>query len=312
MSTVYLDRRNLEIAVEGARLRVNPSAHGRDSIPLRMITRLVIVGTVRLDSASLAALAERGIAVVFLGGRGLRRVAQLTGTLGNDARRRLAQYRAAQNADQCLDYARWLVALKVKASRQETCRLLEHRHDARRALVRALEQLEGIETGLQQGDVSALRGKEGAAAGAWYRALAAVLPGSLGFKGRNRRPPRDPVNAVLSLAYTMAHAEAVAACYAHGLDPMVGFLHEPAHGRESLACDLIEPLRPHLDARLVRLFAEQSLRAEHFDDTPQGCRLDKAGRRHFYQWWEKQGLIIRRYFRVTLQAQVRDLLGRGS
>jgi hypothetical protein len=72
--------------------------------------------------------------------------------------------------------------------------------------------------------------------------------GTLIFGGRNRRPPRDPANAVLSLGYTLLHFEAVRACYGAGLDPMIGFFHNLDFGRESLACDLVEPLRPRLDA----------------------------------------------------------------
>lgn len=91
-----------------------------------------------------------------------------------------------------------------------------------------------------------------------------MLPPALGFTGRNRRPPRDPANACLSLGYTLLHAEAVTAAQAAGLDPLLGFYHRPAFGRESLASDLIEPLRAEVDAWVAALFRDRALREDHF------------------------------------------------
>jgi len=93
-----------------------------------------------------------------------------------------------------------------------------------------------------------LRGIDGAAAVAYFQAFTRLFPASLDFTGRNRRPPRDPVNAVLSFGYTLLHFDAVRACQAAGLNPIIGYYHELDIGRESLASDLIEPLRPRVDA----------------------------------------------------------------
>jgi len=136
----------------------------------------------------------------------------------------------------------------------------------------------------QAGSIDALRGHEGACARVYWQALTAAFAPGLGFTGRNRRPPRDPVNAVLSLAYTIATFEAGRQVQRVGLDPMIGFLHSPSFGRESLACDLIEPLRPRIDLWAERLFRERSLRKEHFTQgDQQACLLGKAGRAAFYE-----------------------------
>lgn len=113
-------------------------------------------------------------------------------------------------------------------------------------------------------DLAALRGLEGAAAahfGGWGK----ILPDSWGFSGRNRRPPRDAVNVVLSLGYTMLHFELVRQIYLAGLDPFVGFYHGVAHGRESLASDLLEPMRPIYDEWALALLADGVLRPDFFD-----------------------------------------------
>ncbi len=130
---------------------------------------------------------------------------------------------------------------------------------------------------------------------AYFRAFAP----SLGATGRNRRPPRDPVNAVLSLSYTMLYSQATAACWAAGLDPALGTLHTLSHGRAALACDLMEPYRPMVDLWVWELFRQGELRSEHFGHDGSGaCLLGKAGRTHFYTAWEQQA---RQYQRRLLR-----------
>jgi CRISPR-associated endonuclease Cas1 len=102
-------------------------------------------------------------------------------------------------------------------------------------------------------------------------AMAAVMPPALQFTGRNRRPPRDPVNACLSLGYTLLHAQAVQACAVAGLDPLLGFYHRPAFGRESLASDLIEALRPAVDLWVWELVRSRTLLEDHFSHARPRC-----------------------------------------
>ena len=157
-----------------------------------------------------------------------------------------------------------------------------------------------------------LNGIEGAAAAAYFAAFTQVFPPSLDFTDRNRRPPRDPVNAALSLGYTLLHFEAVQACYLNGLDPYVGFYHEPAHRRESLAADLIEPLRVHIDRWVWRLFADRELRAEDFVLDNGACLLKKEGRALFYARYETVAPPLRRLLRRYGLVVVRRLLESAS
>ncbi|MCM8624108.1 MAG: CRISPR-associated endonuclease Cas1 [Candidatus Accumulibacter sp.] len=142
--------------------------------------------------------------------------------------------------------------------------------------------------------VEALRGLEGAGAAAYFEGFAELLPARLHFNGRNRRPPRDPANALLSLGYTLLHAEAVLALYGAGLDPFIGFYHALDFGRESLACDLVEPLRVEVDQHALMLFRSEKLRPEDFSSTQSGCLLGKAGRARFYAEWEALAARLRK------------------
>ncbi len=160
--------------------------------------------------------------------------------------------------------------------------------------------------------VDSLRGIEGAAAVGYFQALTQLFPASLDFTGRNRRPPRDPVNAALSLGYTLLHFEAVRACHVAGLDPIIGFFHELDFGRESLASDLIEPWRPRIDAWVWEQFRTRSLRDDHFTREADACLLGKTGRQHFYGAYEALARPLRRALRRYAGKLAVRLAGDGA
>ncbi|MDZ7621269.1 MAG: CRISPR-associated endonuclease Cas1 [Candidatus Competibacteraceae bacterium] len=312
MGTLYLDRRDLRLRLDGKRLMIDePFARPR-GVPLALLERVVMQGWVQFDSGVLAALAEQGTGVICLSARHSRRTALLLGPGHGDARRRLAQYQLALDPAGRLPLARALIAGKLRAQ----IRLLEaaqaQRPDARKALHDGLATLRGLLPALAAApDRDTVLGLEGAGAAAHYAALAALFPPVLRFSGRNRRPPRDPVNACLSLGYTLLHFEAVRAAYGAGLDPLLGFFHEPAYGRESLACDLIEPLRPRLDGWVWFLFRERRLREHDFVLDKGACLLAKAGRQTFYAGYEGWVPPLRRYLRRESYRLANGLNGRA-
>jgi hypothetical protein len=110
---------------------------------------------------------------------------------------------------------------------------------------------------------------------------------------------------MLSLGYTLLHAEAVLALYGAGLDPFIGFYHALDFGRESLACDLVEPLRVEVDRHALMLFRSEKLRPEDFSTTESGCLLGKAGRARFYGEWEPLAARLRK----LLAESVADVAG---
>jgi CRISPR-associated protein Cas1 len=165
---------------------------------------------------------------------------------------------------------------------------------------RALAEIEQNLALLRLADfsVNQLRGMEGGAAALYFAAFRQLFPASLAFTRRLRRPPPDPVNVCLSLGYTLLLYEAVSVCRQVGIDPLLGFYHEPAFGRESLACDLIEPLRPRLDALVWQLFREKVMRGEYFSKEQGRCQMNKSGRKHFYAMYEQFAHPLRRLLRL--------------
>jgi CRISPR-associated protein Cas1 len=310
MATLMLDRADLELRICDGALALYENDRRRQTVPIPLIERLIIQGSrTRLDSAVLLKLAEGGTSTLLLSARYSRRVAIVLGPAHNDAAIRLAQALRSQDAGFCRHWAQQLVVAKLRRQLGLLEAAMSTRPEVRKPLFDACESLRGSLARLlaDEQDCERLRGFEGSAARVYFQGLGSLFAPSLGFTGRNRRPPRDPVNACLSLAYTLLHFEAVRAAHIAGLDPLIGFYHRPAFGRESLACDLIEPLRPHIDGWIVEQFRSEALRADHFSLSANGCLLGKAGRSHFYASWESFAVLPRRWLRQRCRILARQL-----
>ncbi len=312
MGTFYLDRTGSEMTLEGGVLVIR-NGEARQVVPLALLERLVIAAKTRLDTMVLSRLAERGVMVLLLDPRCPDRRAQVFGAGHNDVEVRLAQYHASADEPMRLAWAREWVAAKLRRYLRLLAEVADARPDLNHALQTAMRRLQALVAPLGEvKDLAALRGLEGRAAQVFFGAYRMLFASSLGFDGRRRSPPPDPVNATLSLAYTLLHARAVQAAWMAGLDPQIGFYHEPAWGRESLACDLIEPWRPCVDGWVYAWFRDRWLQADHFKHRAGGCFLDKAGRGRFFAAFEKNMAPIQR----ALRRQCRDLVSwlsvRGS
>lgn len=304
MSSLYIDRRGVEVRLDGEALAFYEKGARAGTIPLAPLERVFLRGDVILHANLLGKLGEKGIGVVVLSGRKAE-PSLLMATPHNDASRRIAQFRMSQNPEFCLKISKQLMEKKLKGqiALLETILDGNFRH---RFLVGHRQRFmkESLEKMAACADLASLRGLEGVATREYFQALAEVLPKSLGFHGRNRRPPKDPFNAVLSLGYTLLQAEASIALYGAGLDPYVGFYHALEYGRESLSCDVVEALRPEVDRFSIQCFREQTLRPEDFSTPDDGsCLLGKAGRERFYPAWE----AFAEEFRRQLTGAANDL-----
>ena len=324
MATLLLDRAQLEVRSEGDTLALYEAGARRGTVPIKLIDRCVIHGAqTRLDTGVLLKLADAGVATVLMSPRQTRRVALVLGNQHNNAAVRLAQAQRVMDDAACRQWALTLVCSKLIRQRRTLRTLQRARPDARKPLFDALQTLDNIldslrppssrsaEIGLNSPTLATLLGHEGAAARAYFAGLAGVFAPALNFTGRNRRPPRDPVNVCLSLSYTMAHLQAVQACVATGLDPMLGFYHRPSFGRESLASDLIEPLRPVIDLWVWELLRSRTLREDHFTLDKGACLLGKAGRAIYYAQWEQASTPWRRWLRLQCQQLAQSLRAQG-
>ncbi|MCS6897770.1 MAG: CRISPR-associated endonuclease Cas1 [Nitrospira sp.] len=312
--TVYLDRKGAELRLDGGAMAVYVAGDRDGMVPLAPVDRVVVIGRQTMDTALLHHWAEQGISVLFLSGRSHSFRGRLVGRLHNHARLRVAQYGAQRSPLAFALAVEWITA-KLNGQASFLKEAAEVRADRRAELLFAagvIEETKAKAAGAQT--VERLRGLEGAAAATYFGALPSLFPPSLGFEGRERRPPRDPVNALLSLTYTLVHWEWVRECEVIGLDPLIGFYHDLDYGRESLACDLLEPFRPVVDRWIWALVREQRFEARDFAcerDRP-GCSLKKGARGRYYQVYEQWMAGHRSHMRETVEALARRLLDDGS
>lgn len=285
MGTLYIDRQGLSLNLRDGVIELRADGERLRTVPARLLDRVVLRADTQLSSGTLAALADAGVGLVALGGRGGQRVAHMLGAPAGDARARIAQCQRVADEPWATAWSRQIVRAKLRAQQRLLQGALQDRADLRKPLTDAVATLQRVHDKLPQAtDRASVRGLEGAGAAAYFKAYIQLFAPALGFVGRRRRPPPDPVNACLSLGYTLLQSQAVQACWGAGLDPMVGFLHTPSHGRASLACDLVEPWRARIDAWVWQQFRNRDLRPEHFGrDGAGACLMGKAARAQFYQ-----------------------------
>ncbi len=290
MTSLYIDRRGVEVRLDGEALAFYENGERSGTVPIAPLSRVFIRGDVTLKASLLAKLGEANVGVVVLSGR-KSTPTMLMARPHNDASRRIAQYKASLSPEFVQLFSSCVVERKIQSQREFLLSLYDSETMHRSELSLRIRHLEeNLMRVSSAQDRAALRGVEGQAALEYFAALEAVLPESLKFSGRNRRPPRDPFNVVLSLGYTLLQAEAVIALYGAGLDPFIGFFHALDFGRESLACDVIEEYRAIVDRFAFRCFREKTLRPEDFSIKDDGCFLGKAGRQKFYPAWEREAV----------------------
>ncbi len=289
LNTVYVVEHRTKISLSKGSLLVR-GPRGPSRVPLEAIDGVVIIGGASMTLNAIAACVERGVRVAVMRRSGALRWVAGPPVSGNVALRR-AQHRASDDAASRLHLCRHFVAGKLQNSHRIVRRWARDSDgDVRARLERRADLIaERIGSLAHAPTDNHVRGIEGDAARAHFACLGAVLE-SAGwrFTERNRRPPRDPVNALLGFSYGLLVTEITGAAEAVGLDPQIGFLHGDRAGRPALALDLAEELRPIADRFVVGVLRRRQLGPEDFMTTPGGAvYLSDTGRRRFFELWEE-------------------------
>lgn len=296
MGTLYIDRKDIHIKLDGHALAFYAGGARDGIVPINPLKRVVIVGNVTIDTPVLHRFSDNKISTIFLSGKRLRFCGMLHGRLHNNAIVRIRQYEKSLMA-----FSRTIshefVRRKIESQRDFLLEVRDRRHDLRLPLTEASATLEKIlaKINADASEIESLRGLEGGASASYFSVYTRIFPESLGFNKRNRRPPQDPVNAMLSLCYTLIHFEVVREIEVIGLDPTIGFYHQFEYGRESLACDLVELYRIKVDRFVWELFRERALTGRDFaqEDERPGCYLKKESRKRFYPLYEEWAGTVR-------------------
>ncbi len=272
-------------------------------VPLIKVDQVVVYGDSTVTSPALAALLDQRVEVCFLSQWGQFR-GRLAPAYSKNSLVRLAQHRAHEQATRSVQLARQFVAGKLGNMRTLLLRSNRKLDDAEIANAAAslkgiVDQVELLESDgtppfdpgrPQAGTVwGTLQGLEGAGSARYFGVFGKLLREPMGFDGRNRRPPRDPVNALLSYGYVLLMHQCSAAAQLVGLDPYVGYLHSSQYGKPALALDLMEEFRPVVvDSVALTLINNHILQAEDFVAELGSYRLKEAGRRTFLTKFEER------------------------
>lgn len=240
-------------------------------------------GAIQITAQAIATCLELGIDVAYFtpAGRFLGILRGLPAS-GVDARR--GQYRLFELPGVRLQLAREVIRAKIHNQRT----MLMRNGDVSD---RVLHLMAGFRDATESArDMTELLGIEGTAAAIYFEQFESMLKQRenwlFDWRGRNRRPPRDPVNALLSLGYSMLAKELTGVCHAVGLDPFLGFMHQPRYGRPALALDLMEEFRPLIaDSVAISLINRAEVGPEDFVRSASGTFLHERGRKAFWEAW---------------------------
>lgn len=282
---VVAQREGVRIGVRGQSVRVTDKngAVVRE-LPLMNIESLAVLGGVQVSTQALTVFADHEVPVAFLSAAG-RLVAMMDPMGPTSAAVRAAQVRTLDRPEKALELARAVTLAKV--ANQRTL-LMRNHADLPSGVARDMQS--AFDAAERATTMDEMRGHEGNAASIYFRhfrgmfkAGAEEIAAEFDANGRKRRPPPDPINAVLSFGYSMLTNECVAACRLASLEPTLGALHVTRPGRPALALDLMEPFRALIaDSVAVSAFNRGELGEGHFLRTAAGCALTDAGRKGFF------------------------------
>ena len=265
------------------------------TVPMISVSQVALFGPVSVTTPALHALMRAGIPVSWHSTGGWF-LGHTVGTGNRNVAVREAQYRAAFSERRSLAFARSLVAAKVRNSRT----MLRRNWRAERETKGKEGALAGLKRiarkSLHAKDAQQLLGHEGEAAAIYFGAFQNMLAASgtddtakFSFATRNRRPPTDPVNAMLSLAYALLVRAFSSTISATGLDPYLGLYHRPRHNRPALALDLMEPYRSIVaDSCVIQAVNNGEIRPGHFVFNGPTCSLKPSGRKALIAAFERR------------------------
>ncbi|MDX2082089.1 MAG: CRISPR-associated endonuclease Cas1 [Terrimicrobiaceae bacterium] len=295
---LYLNTAGYRVTQNDRRLVVKEEKTTVDEVRISDLTHVALFGNIQISTQAIQTLCENEVPITYfsMGGwfYGMTRGHGLKNVLS-----RIAQFRCAADPVVCREIARRFVNGKIRNQRTMLMRL---HTEPPAPVVARLKYL--AESSLRAESLEELLGIEGTAAATYFGEFNGLLKTDDGldmgtgsiepefrfeFSGRNRRPPTDPVNALLSLAYSLLAKDCTLAVAAAGLDPYVGFYHQPRHGRPALALDIMEEFRPIVaESAVLTCLNNRMILPAHFVRAGKAVNLTPSGRKIFFQCYEQR------------------------
>ena len=321
-NVIYVQTQNAWLHKDNDNLVLKVEKETKARIPIHKLQGLVCFGQVSISPYLMAHCAENGITITYLNLFG-KFLARVEGPVSGNVLLRRTQHLTGANTDKSVAIARAMLTGKLYnqryvlrryvrdyGDRAEDGNILAEIATAEKRLTRCLAQLVDCTT------IDTLMGREGEAAQVYFGVFQHLLrQADFSFDARRRRPPTDPVNALLSFVYTLLTHDCRSALETTGLDPASGFLHQLRSGRPSLALDLAEELRPMADRFVLSLINKRQLLGKDFETWPNGSvTLKEEPRKTLLAAWQdrKQDTLMHPWFEESvpigllpwLQAQI--------
>lgn len=284
MAALYVREHGASIGVSNERVQVRRKGKVVQEMPALHLERIVLMVPAYVTQPAVRFLMSRGIDIAYLSPNG-KFYGQFSRGDGNFVEQRLAQFRKFHDAAFRVALAKSFIAGKVA-----NMAALWQRQRGRNAWQKPLQQLAKMRDGIHHAaSLSQLLGLEGSASARHFSILRAALKDDWHFHQRAHHPSPDPVNAMLSLGYTLLYSRMAGLLQMHGLDPFLGFCHEPKRGHAALASDMIEEWRcVVVDALVLRMVNTRQLTTADFEKTRGDCRMKRAALQKFIEAFEQR------------------------
>lgn len=301
MSTLHITRDGAVLRKVDERLKVTFEKETIIDVPLIKVEQVIIWGRVTVTHSTVSSLLKHGIEVVYLSARG-RYVGRIHPEFSKNSILRKAQYKASDDMRKASSISKSFVYGKLSNMRTLLLRAERFNNPDSTGDKTLNNQPSGIENAIERimiiirklkdaDNVDAIRGYEGAGTAAYFSVFGELIKAEgFSFDGRERRPPTDPVNALLSLGYVLLTNDMHTACNIVGFDPYIGFLHSDKYGKPSLALDLIEEFRPVIvDSLVLSLINKRVIQADDFDvELGKVYKLKDTAFKKFLQHYEEK------------------------
>lgn len=290
LNTLYILTPDTYLFLENEAIGVKIGGEEKVRVPAHTITSVYCFGNVTVSTPLIGFCGQRGISLVFLSEYG-KFYGRIQGPVQGNIMLRRRQFAGLDDLVLGKRLVRSILLGKLVNSKEFLMRVRRERKEKEEIFTNSIQKITRIAEELREcSSIDSMRGLEGVAAAAYYAAFSAMLVSEeMKFEGRSRRPPEDPVNALLSFLYTLLKNDVQSALEGVGLDPAAGFLHTLRPGRPALALDLMEELRSPLCDRLaVALINRSQITLKHFDQLTPPVLLGEKGRKIVLKAWQER------------------------
>ncbi|WP_053957660.1 type I-D CRISPR-associated endonuclease Cas1d [Inediibacterium massiliense] len=289
MSTLYVTEQYTTLRKEDEQIKLYKGKEKLIQIPIFKIKQIVLFGEVTVTASTINMLAKNKITLCYLTSRG-KFISRIDPEASKNVIVRLKQYETHNDKNEkSLQLAKQFIIGKIKNSRTVLMKANRGNNKSKR-LDDAIEELKRLENQSEkQTNIDSLRGIEGRAASVYFSVFSEMIKADFSFDKRTKRPPKDPVNAMLSFGYVLLANEMSSAVSTIGLDPYIGFLHRLRYGRASLALDLMEEFRALFVDRLVlSIINNKIIKKDDFEEVLGQVKMTKKAIKKYLEAYERK------------------------